>query len=455
MRRKSPTWPGAAFLAAAAFAAMGAGNVPGQKETDRVPAPLDQAMTVPLAYRETISPFLFRHLAVEFRTTPFPIEPAPVSNNIVRGLFKFGDDPGNAIPFLWQSGAQKLFLDLNRNQNLADDANGTFSPRVLWSAGPTFVNQLFTNVCLTFPASGAVPMRLDLHLCMDTIHHPGQALADAELRSYWQGKVTVGGHDWQVGLIQNLSDHPGSFRHGQLLLRPWQEQDRTFTAASEKMNDTLALPWEGQNQVARASDAFAFSPAVFFEGRAWRLDWSTEPRSRDETLALQFSEPPSKLGELRISGSFIHRLVLMGGPYVVVLADPPANLKIPTGQYYPYRVRLKQGDAEAYFNYGVPQTGMANVMEAITGAKLPVVSPPPLERCVVVSELQPATLIVGGPLTNCVTAAHRGRNLQLSYRLIGADSGTYWLMRFPNCKAPKFTVTAAGKNIGSGEFEFG
>ena len=443
-------------MLAAAFAVVGAGKVSGDEESGRSTGRPREVITVSLEYQETTQPFLFRHLTVEPRATPFTTEPASESSNIVRGVLKFGDNPSNAISFLWQSAAQKLFLDLNRNQDLTDDVNGKYSAHVLWSAGPTFVNQLFTNVYLAFPtSSGSAPMRVDLHLCMDILRHPGQALCDVESHSYWQGKVAVGGHDWEVGLMQNLSDHPGSFRHGQLLLRPWEEHGRPFLAASEKADDTLALPWEGQNQVARASDAFAFSPGIFFEGRAWQLDWGAEPQSREENLALRLIEQLTPLGELRINGSFVHRLVLLGGPYVVVLTDPSASVKVPPGQYYPYRLWLKQGQAEAYFNYGVPQTGRANVMEPITGAKLPVVEPPPPEQMVLVEAQQPAMLTVGGPLTNCVSAAHRGRNLLLNYRLIGADGATYWLARYRNWKPPRFNVSTSGKLVGSGDFEFG
>ena len=94
-------------------------------------------------------------------------------------------------------------------------------------------------------------------------------------------------------------------------------------------------------------------------------------------------------------------------------------------------------------------------MEQITGAQLPVVSPPPPEQAIVVDEQRPAVLAVGGPLTNCVFATHRGRNLLLSYRLIGAGGGAYWLDRWDNWKQPRFTVGNSGKTIGSGEFEYG
>ncbi|MGA2542538.1 MAG: hypothetical protein ABSG78_13375 [Verrucomicrobiota bacterium] len=411
--------------------------------------------TVPLEYQETSNAFLFRNVPIERRTVPFPKEPAPVSGRVVRGVLKFGDNPGNGIPFLWQSGAKKLFLGLNHKQDLRDDSAGMFSARVMWSSEPTFIIQMFTNIHLSFPASsGGVPMLMDLQFALDTARRPGQPLCNAALRSYWQGKVTVEGHDWQAGLVQNLSDDPGSFRQGQLLLRPWEEWNRPFSAFSEP-GGTYVLPWTEQNCVVRASDTFAFSPRVFFEGHACLLDWSAEPRGREDKLALQLTQQQTALGELRITGSFIQRLVLTGERYVVVLDHPAASVKVPTDRYQPYRVWLKQGRTRAYFNYGLPQTGKANVLEEVTGAKLPVLSPPPPEQAIAVDEQRPAVLAVGGPLTNSVSATRQGRELILSHRLIGGGGGEYRVWQGTNRIAPQFTVRKSGKEIGAGQFEFG
>jgi hypothetical protein len=315
---------------------------------------------------------------------------------------------------------------------------------------------VFTNVPLAFPAtSTGAPMLVDLELGMDIARRPGEPHFTACLRSYWQGKVTREGHDWQVGLMQNLSDQPGSFQHGQLLLRPWEERNKRFMASCEVPEDTLAVPWEWKNWMVRASDAFAFSPRVFFEGRACQLDWSAEPRGREEKLALRLTEEQPALGELRITGSFIQRLVLTGGPYVVVLAQPPASVKVPPGRYHPYRVWLQQGKAEAYFNFGVPQSGKANVVEEISGAQMPVLSPPSPEQAVVVDEGRTAVLAVGGPLTNCVSATHRGRNLLLSYRLIGSGGGEYRMAAGGDRKPPQVTISRSCMKVGSGQFEFG
>jgi len=455
--QKSRPWtpPGSALLAAAVLAAACQGNLLlGREASAQAGTPSSAVTTVPLEYQETRYQLMFRDVPIERRLAPFLKEPAPAAGPVVRGVLKFGGNPSNAIPFVWQGGAKKLFLDLNRNQDLTDDPAGVFPAKLLFSATPSFLHQIFTNIPLSFPASSAgAPMRVDLCFCLDSLRRPEEPFCNAAVRSFWQGKVTRGGQEWQVGLLQNLSDQPGSFLQGQLLLRPWAERNERFIAASEKPEDTLGLPWEGMNWMARASEAFGFSPKVFFGGQACQLDWTSEPRGPEEKLALRLTDQPTALGELRITGRFIHCLVLTGGPYMVVLARPPASVKVPPGRYQPYRVWLKQGKADAYFNFGVPQSGKANVLEEITGAQMPVVSPPPTDQAVVVDEQRAAVLAVGGPLTNCVSANHHGRNLALTYRLIGAGGGDYriWI----GGGQPQFTVAKSGKMIASGNFEFG
>jgi hypothetical protein len=429
-------------------------QVPSNGTADALATPASTAITAPLEYRETARAFLYRNIPVECRTKPFPKEPARLSGQVMRGVLKFGGNPSNAVSFLWQPAAQKLHLERNQSQDLAGAAGGVFSGNLI---GPQFVpiyHQIFTNIALAFPATSAgAPMLMDIDLFQ--YGDAGQLQANVSVHSYWSGRVTVGGEDWQVGLIQNLSDRPGSFQAGQLLLRPWAEQGRSFFAAADVTEDTCGIPWTGKNQILRASDAFAFSSDLFFGSRAWHLGWSADPQGPEEKLALRLVEQPTALGNLRLTGNFIHRLVLTGGPYLVVLDDPPANVKLPPGRYQPFRLWLKQGDARAYFEFGLPPAGKANVQQAETGAQMPIVILPPPERGVFVNAVRAGELAVGGPLTNVVTATRRGQNLLLRYQLLGAGGQEYWLAAGGDHKPPRFTVSQAGSGIGMGQFEFG
>ena len=150
------------------------GSVSGREDSARPGTLAGTVTTVPLEYQETGFQFLFRHVPVERRLAPFPKEPALAHGPVVRGVLKFGDNPSNAIAFVWEGGAKKLLLDLNRNQDLTDDPAGVIPATALFSAGPSFVHQMFTNVPLAFPATSAgAPMLVDLELGMDMLDGRG------------------------------------------------------------------------------------------------------------------------------------------------------------------------------------------------------------------------------------------------------------------------------------------
>jgi hypothetical protein len=458
--RKGCTRPGGALLAAAVIAVICPRNVSGSDDFARPGAASGAVTTVPLEYRETnyrsfLYDLLFRDVPVKVRSSPFPKEPGLASGKVVRGILKFGDNPSNAVPFLWQPGAQKLFLDLNRNQDLTDDADGVFSGRLTGPRIPTVNHQVFTNIHLSFPATSAgAPMLVDLNFLQ--IGESTPPLVNVMERSFWQGKVTVAGHDWEVGLVQNISDQPGSFERGQLLLRPWEDRDKAFSGWSGSV-DSWAVPFEYRNRVLKAADAFEFSRQVFFEGHAWRLDWSGEPADDGAPFAVRFTEQEPALGELRITGSFIERLVLTGGPYTVVLVRPAGSVQVPVGNYNEPSVWLKQGQTEAYFD-SVPKSGKRTVPDDKVGGVRPISGVTEAGKVVVVDERRPAVLAAGGPLTNSISVTRHGRDLNLTYRLIGAGGGDYKLWEYWRTKRdwpPQFSIYQGERKIASGKFEFG
>ena len=172
--RRFRAWQGVAVLAAAFFAV----NCPCRAVASA------QVITVPLNYQEAPYGFLFSDPVIKYRAVPFPTEPALARGPITRGVLWFGVNPSNSIAFIWQSGANKLVLDRNRNEDLTDDPGGVFSARVLKAAVSSCISQLFTNVHLTFPASSAnPPVLVDLHFFQQA-NRPRSLLCNAGMRSY-------------------------------------------------------------------------------------------------------------------------------------------------------------------------------------------------------------------------------------------------------------------------------
>ena len=373
-------------------------------------SPSSNAIAVQLAYQEAAYNVAGWSLSLKTQTSPFPKEPAAASGKTVRGVLILGDNSSNSIPFVWQRDARKLFLDLNRNQDLTDDSNGMFSARTESSIS----YQTFTNVHLLFnTAAGRCRVLADLNL-YDYSH--SQFGGVVEVRSFWQGKATLNGHDWQVGIVQNDLNQFGSFENSQLLLRPWEKRDQPFTASSGLL---ATIP---------------FSRNLFVDGHAYQVNLAVRSQAGEAKPSLQFTEQSVALGELKITGKFIQRLVLSGGPYLVCLDQPAGTVKIPVGSYSPSSILLKQGDAEAYqYNSSQPVSG----------------------SWIFVNSNAPVVLNVGGPLTNSVTATREGQDLSLDYKLIGAGGATYRLVNLDSSKPPKFTIYKSDREIASDNFQFG
>jgi hypothetical protein len=163
------------------------------------------------------------------------------------------------------------------------------------------------------------------------------------------------------------------------------------------------------------------------------LEPITNAQNGANQLALRFTEQSVALGELKVTGKFIQRLVLPGGMYLVLLDQPAGIVKIPTGSYNQPIVRLEQNGTVAFCNPN--QT--------------------PNSRRFSVDDKTPAVLNVGGPLTNSVNVSRHGEDLRLDYRLVGVGGETYQMANENRSHPPEFAIEKGDKQIASGKFEFG
>ncbi len=397
-----------AWLTAVLMVVPGSGNMLHAADFVLSSVPSSNAITALLDYQETDYSVINWGVSLTTQTIPFRKEPAAAPGKIIRGVLNFGGDSSNSIPFVWQRDAGKLYLDLNRNQDLTDDPEGAFSAR---GFRPTSY-QTFTNVHLLFnTASGRCRVLADINF-QDYGSRPG---CDLAVRSFWQGKLTLQGRDWQAGLVQNVLNPSGSFENSRLLLRSWEKRNESFSAYN---NSPATVP---------------FSRKIFIDGHAYQLDLAARPPDGEARPALQFTEQSVPLGELKITGNFIQRLVLSGGSHLVVLDQPAASVQVPTGSYNQCDILLEQNGAKAFNNSSQSQAG----------------------RRISVDDKAPAVLNAGGPLTNSVIASRHGQDLRLDYRLVGAGGETYQLANQNRSRPPEFAIYKGDKKIASGKFEFG
>lgn len=364
--------------------------------------------SVRLDYQEAKSSVMNWTVSITPQPAPFKKEPAVAAGKVMRGRLQFGGHNGGSIAFVWLRSAGKLFLDLNRNLDLTDDVEGIFATR---EPAPA-VTQSFVGVRLPFQTpTGVRPVLVDLSFWS----YGSRLSCSAALRSYWQGKLILQGVEWQAGIVRDPVSKFSSSQAGHLLLRPWEERNKPFGADAGSLE---ILP---------------FSPNLFIRDHAYRLDCREGSGGDSAELKLQFTEQKTTLGELRVSGDFVHRILLEGGRYLVVIDNPEGPVRVPAGRYTERKVWLRKDHAEACRKPAAQPDGTPLVIDAN----------------------KPMTLVAGGPLTNSVSISRRGRNLRLSYQLVGAGGDVYQLLGPDRAKTPEFTVYHGSKLIASGKFEFG
>ena len=381
-------------------------SIRAQEVTGGTNSPGGQSVTAYLDYREVNYSVINWSLPVTLRSSAFKKEPVFSGSKVIRGTLQLGGSTSDAMGFAWDRAAGKLHLDLNRNLDLTDDPTGVFS------CGKGFNDnfQFFTNVRLPFKTpAGSRPMLVDL-----SFYGYGPPSCTVAMRSFWQGKVTLQGEQWEVGLLANPLDQRASLENGSLLLRPWGDRNKPFSL------------------YGGALDAIPFSPNLFVGNQAYQLRCTNEVQGDVVKVQMQFTEQQPKLGELKITGNCVQRATLEGGPFLVVLDKPAAVVKVPVGRYGQTKVCLKKGDVQAYLD-GRTQAAAGHIT---------------------VSEAAPAILTVGGPLTNSVSINRQGRKLALNYQLVGAG-GAYQMVNQDRSHPPEFAVYQGDQKVASGKFEFG
>ena len=66
-----------------------------------------------------------------------------------------------------------------------------------------------------------------------------------------------------------------------------------------------------------------------------------------------------------------------------------------------------------------------------------------------------ATLVAGGPLTNCVDVKNDRDSLQIIYKLLGADGRAYAFPTRDYEHPPEFAVFQGTNRLASGKFRYG
>ena len=380
----------ARFSAAAAPAEPAAASAPASHSLD-------------LNYQEGDEELVSRSVDLKLRNNPFQKEPAMPGQKVLRGSLVWGPRPEQDMAFIWDKGRSRLLLDLNRNQDLTDD------PKGLFASASKDDYQTFTNIHLVLPtASGDRSVRLQLDL---SSYQGSKVRAYAGLCSYWQARLSLHGKEWQFGLVENMPDGKAPASPKYLLLRPWAERERALHLGSS------------------TPDGFDYTKGLFFDNRAYELDCRYQADGESPKYKVTLKEQDPRLGEVKVTGKDLHRIILTAKPAMTVILDQPqGTVKLPVGSYKLEEIWLRAGAAEA-------GTFMAGKLS--------------------VDEQHPASLIAGGPLTNSVRVKSERDSLRLDYELLGADGRAYKFPRPDYKHPPQFAVFQGTNRLAGDKFRYG
>jgi len=145
--------------------------------------------------------------------------------------------------------------------------------------------------------------------------------------------------------------------------------------------------------------------------------------------AQEANNQASTMGELKLEGKYIERLVLQRRNGRTQRLDHPAEtIKLPVGEYRLLETHLIDG-----YSCRSSRT--------------------PSGDWVTIAEGKPAVLKFGAPLRQTVKVKRQGNVLLLNYELLGGGGETY--TNSDRSKPPTFTIYKWDKEITSDEFKYG
>jgi hypothetical protein len=346
-----------------------------------------------------VSPLEFTYLSITFGHRAYAKEPF-VGGKTRRGKFHLTSDPRDDLPFLWEVDRKRVHLDLNRNEDLTDDAS-TLSVTPL-AAGKS-------KVAVTVHSPDG-PIELKVVLRLHSYRDTDLSCSIASAR-FWHARVPLEGKDWQIAVAYRLGHEHLKSRQC-LVVRPWSMKE------------------EGLTEFCLASTV----SRVFIDAGLYTTTLSRTNISGDIGFSLSLVRVPSQPGQLNFAGKLIQYALFLGvgsatESVAIVLDKPGDKIRLPVGTYEPATFWLGDGKA-------VARRGHDGARFTVTIDK-------------------PVTFASGGYLTNVVLVSRRGRFLDLNYQLTGADGGTYSLAGEGPRVAPRFMVFAGSKQVGDGQFEFG
>lgn len=322
----------------------------------------------------------------------FKKEPDFGKRTVVRGAIPAGDTKSEYIGFAWDVDESKLYLDLNRNLDLTDDDPSPYK------SGSERWGQQFTGIVIPVNVGGKA---LSYHAKASLWKWSHGAGGDLTILSGWAGDIELNGRQWSLGIADDLS---GSL-----------DGEDLFVLGSE----------DSAFQHTRMKSMGA-SKRLFLDGQLYEV--SAAFAGPDEDARVTFKELDEPLAEVDFEGARVSRLLLRG-PALAIVEEPAGRFTLPAGMYSDGRVFIAGQDADTLFE-----------------ARL---------RGIEIKAGQTNSLRAGAPLDHTVRIRRSGAQLNMDYRLRGVGEEEYSRVDGGRGGKPRVTISCKGRELASGNFEYG
>lgn len=331
----------------------------------------------------------------------FQKEPDFAGRRVLRGRLEVGAcERKEFVGFIWDKPEGKLLVDLNRDGDLTNDADGVLGRLIEENDFPEF-SQRFPDFEISFE-SDAGPYRCRVQIFTIDAGRLQQALVDVV--SGYDAVIELGGRQWSIGLTDSLTGR----------ISPESELVLSLAGTDPNLVSQTKLP-----------------QSLFLHDRAYDLvfDPHCDPNGQP-ALTCRLTDKDVPVGALRIECPQISQLVL-GGDDMLVFPDLNKPVcDIPVGTY-----QCK---------------GLAWGPQNLT---------PRVADTIEISSERECLLRVGCPLKNSAKVRRAGNRLELDYQLTGAGGelyNIYGITEYDLNRMPSYAIyNSNGTQVASGKFGYG
>lgn len=317
---------------------------------------------------------------------------------VVRGLLPAGSQDKDQIPFIWDRKENKLYLDINRNNDLTDD--GSFT-----SHSDDREYGFFNDIPFKFEADS-----VEIHSVITVILYDfNLSYSYFYIQTGFTGEIELYGKKWKIAIVDNLNGKINS-------------DDQLYL-----------LPGEMNLNLRYQQNPFYVPETIFSDGHNYSISSEILNKNDKPVLQLTLTESDYPKGEINIMGKSIRLLTLETDSGLVQLDSPEGRITVPAGEYSIKNVLLDAGSKGIFnaINYSI------------------------IDIKIIAGDKENNDLNIGAPLNNTTSVSRMGNVIALDYELLGSGGERYEKITQILTETPTVSVFSGDKKIATGKFEFG